>query len=192
MQVNRSIDKKDQDNHRNQKDNNSNKRHNNKENSNNNHQNKRDNNNRNQSNNRNSNQSNKSKNNTNNKQVTDKPEPKRKPEEIKIKVEPLIEPKELNKESLLSSLQRIDSYYKNTFEKFSSYLTRELFLDNHIRILVGVSGGIDSVVLLDLLANLSADKRWDIHVAHLDHGLRSDSNIDVEFVSDKNANIVIL
>jgi tRNA(Ile)-lysidine synthase len=47
------------------------------------------------------------------------------------------------------------------------------------QILVAVSGGVDSVVLLDILA-----KRSDatITVAHFDHGIRNDSAADARFV----------
>ncbi len=46
--------------------------------------------------------------------------------------------------------------------------------------IVAVSGGIDSVVLLDIL---SRQKDLDLIVAHLDHGIRDDSHLDREFVS---------
>ena len=45
--------------------------------------------------------------------------------------------------------------------------------------IVAVSGGVDSVVLLDLLS-----KQTDLHliVTHFDHGIRSDSATDAQFV----------
>jgi len=49
-------------------------------------------------------------------------------------------------------------------------------------ILVAVSGGIDSVVLLDLLQRIAADYEVSLHVAHLDHGLRRSSSGDARFV----------
>lgn len=39
-------------------------------------------------------------------------------------------------------------------------------------ILIGVSGGPDSVALLHILVNLAGARAWRIGVAHLDHGLR--------------------
>jgi tRNA(Ile)-lysidine synthase len=45
-------------------------------------------------------------------------------------------------------------------------------------VLVAVSGGIDSVVLLDLLQRLVPDYGISLHVAHLDHGLRGASSSD--------------
>ena len=51
-------------------------------------------------------------------------------------------------------------------------------------VLVAVSGGVDSVVLLDLLERLAAENQLSLHVAHLDHGLRDTSSADAEFVAD--------
>lgn len=47
------------------------------------------------------------------------------------------------------------------------------------RYVVAVSGGVDSVVLLDLLTKLG---RVEIIVAHFDHGIRTDSQADAMFV----------
>ncbi|MBI2341642.1 MAG: tRNA lysidine(34) synthetase TilS [Deltaproteobacteria bacterium] len=51
------------------------------------------------------------------------------------------------------------------------------------RILVGVSGGIDSVVLLDILARLKEELGLSIHAAHVNYGLRGkESDRDEKFV----------
>ena len=50
-------------------------------------------------------------------------------------------------------------------------------------LLVGVSGGPDSVCLLHLLARIAPHFPLQLHVAHLDHGLRgAEGEADVEFV----------
>jgi len=49
-------------------------------------------------------------------------------------------------------------------------------------VLAAVSGGIDSVVLLDGLDRLASDYGIELHVAHLDHGLRPASGADADFV----------
>lgn len=46
---------------------------------------------------------------------------------------------------------------------------------------VAVSGGVDSAVLLDLLSNLDG---VELIVAHFNHGIRSDSDKDEEFVRE--------
>lgn len=47
------------------------------------------------------------------------------------------------------------------------------------KVLVAVSGGVDSVVLLDMLAKSG---HYDLVVAHFDHGIRPDSDADARFV----------
>ncbi|MCF7875428.1 tRNA lysidine(34) synthetase TilS [Candidatus Bipolaricaulota bacterium] len=57
-------------------------------------------------------------------------------------------------------------------------------------LLVAVSGGVDSTVLLDCLVKLGADYSLDLTVAHLDHGLRGgDSRGDLEHVREKAGNL---
>lgn len=52
-------------------------------------------------------------------------------------------------------------------------------------VLVAVSGGVDSVVLLDVLHQLSGKMSFDIVVGHVDHGLRgSASDQDAAFVRE--------
>lgn len=46
---------------------------------------------------------------------------------------------------------------------------------------VAVSGGVDSVVLLDILANQTDN---ELIVAHFDHGIRQESRRDAEFAKD--------
>lgn len=48
-----------------------------------------------------------------------------------------------------------------------------------MKYLVAVSGGVDSVVLLDRLVN---EKQHELVVAHFDHGIREDSADDARFV----------
>ncbi len=50
------------------------------------------------------------------------------------------------------------------------------------KILVGVSGGPDSLALLLKLDSLKTDLNLTLHIVHLDHGLRKDSCADALFV----------
>ncbi|MDT8440758.1 MAG: tRNA lysidine(34) synthetase TilS [Desulfuromonadales bacterium] len=52
------------------------------------------------------------------------------------------------------------------------------------RVLVAVSGGVDSVALLHLLLRASRHVELELTVAHLDHGLRVESGADADFVRD--------
>ena len=54
-------------------------------------------------------------------------------------------------------------------------------MTEHKRYVVAVSGGVDSVVLLHMLAN-SLER--ELIVAHFDHGIRDDSASDAEFVGE--------
>ncbi|MCL6643183.1 MAG: tRNA lysidine(34) synthetase TilS [Candidatus Bipolaricaulota bacterium] len=50
------------------------------------------------------------------------------------------------------------------------------------RVLVAVSGGVDSVVLLYVLRELQQSEKLSLAVAHFDHAIRPDSAADAEFV----------
>lgn len=56
-------------------------------------------------------------------------------------------------------------------------------------LVVAVSGGIDSVVLLHLLVQLSAQWQLELRVAHVDHALRPDSAADAAFVDTLSAQL---
>ena len=51
------------------------------------------------------------------------------------------------------------------------------------RVVAAVSGGIDSMVLLDILDRLRGSLEMELHVAHLDHQLRPQSAADRDFVA---------
>ena len=52
------------------------------------------------------------------------------------------------------------------------------------QLLIAVSGGVDSVVLLHALNRVSKPLNVSLHVAHLDHQIRSESTDDAAFVRD--------
>ena len=49
-------------------------------------------------------------------------------------------------------------------------------------VLIAVSGGGDSIALLQVLARQARSRSWTLTVAHLDHGMRDDSAADRAFV----------
>lgn len=71
---------------------------------------------------------------------------------------------------------------KNTIRKYS-------LIKKYDRIVVGVSGGPDSVALLFILNSLRNELKLDLCVAHLDHMLRKDSHRDAEYVKDLTARL---
>lgn len=64
------------------------------------------------------------------------------------------------------------------YETIAETIRRYDLLSRDAVVIVGVSGGADSLCLLDSLSNLD----YQIVVAHLDHQLRPESTLDVEFV----------
>ena len=62
--------------------------------------------------------------------------------------------------------------------------TEATSLDDGATILVSVSGGADSVALLDLAVREARSRRWRLHVLHVDHGWRPDSGDDARFVRE--------
>lgn len=67
-------------------------------------------------------------------------------------------------------------------KRLEDNLARNALIPEHGTYIVAVSGGRDSVVLLDLLCRLREKWGWDLVVAHLDHGQRSESAQDAAFV----------
>ncbi len=65
---------------------------------------------------------------------------------------------------------------KNTIKKYN-------LIGKNDKLVIGVSGGPDSVMLLYFLSSLSKEFNLSLHVAHLDHMLRKDSYQDAEFVT---------
>ena len=59
------------------------------------------------------------------------------------------------------------------------------------RVLVGLSGGGDSVALLRLLREVAGDYPLQLRAAHLDHGLRPESSQDARWVEDLCASLQI-
>ena len=65
----------------------------------------------------------------------------------------------------------------------SRYIRHHSLIAPGDRVLVAVSGGGDSLALLDLLHQLAAEWPLELVVAHLDHGMRPDSAADAGFVA---------
>jgi tRNA(Ile)-lysidine synthetase, N-terminal domain/tRNA(Ile)-lysidine synthetase, C-terminal domain len=63
-------------------------------------------------------------------------------------------------------------------ERFHKHLLQSELLHGGERIVVGVSGGPDSLCLLHVLWRLRDELRLSIHVAHLDHGFRGQQSAD--------------
>jgi len=68
----------------------------------------------------------------------------------------------------------------------AAFIDRRNLLSAGQAVLVAVSGGCDSVALLEILCRLAAEpeRAWDLSVAHLNHRLRLDAGADADFVRD--------
>lgn len=66
--------------------------------------------------------------------------------------------------------------------KFKATVKKHNLIQEKDKILVAVSGGPDSMALLLLLASLRKNLKLSLFIAHLDHGLRKESNADALFV----------
>ncbi len=65
------------------------------------------------------------------------------------------------------------------------FARRYHLLETGTALVVGVSGGPDSLCLLHVLRRLAAELRLRLHVAHLNHGLRgAEAEADAAFVAD--------
>ena len=64
-----------------------------------------------------------------------------------------------------------------------NYIRDHDLIEPHTIILVGVSGGADSISLLHILHRLHNQWPFKIHIAHLNHQLRPDAQQDADFVA---------
>jgi len=68
-------------------------------------------------------------------------------------------------------------------------IRRHAMLAGGETVLIGISGGADSVALLHVLLRLAPTLRLRLHLLHVDHGLRPDSARDGEFVRELGARL---
>ncbi|MBO5489715.1 MAG: tRNA lysidine(34) synthetase TilS [Eubacterium sp.] len=68
-------------------------------------------------------------------------------------------------------------------KRFLEYIQQEHLIEKNDRIVVGVSGGADSVCLLRLLHSIQNQYDLDLHVVHVHHGIRGEeADHDANFV----------
>lgn len=65
-------------------------------------------------------------------------------------------------------------------------ITKYNLIESGDKIVLGVSGGPDSIAMLNILYNLKKDNKLniDLVVAHINHGIRENAKIDEAFVKD--------
>src|SRR5215216_4846088 len=67
--------------------------------------------------------------------------------------------------------------------RFLAFVRARQLLSAGDHVLVAVSGGIDSVVLLHLFRSCAPSLEISISAAHFDHAMRADSRADAEWVT---------
>lgn len=70
------------------------------------------------------------------------------------------------------------------YQRFVKFVEENKMISHNDKIVVGVSGGADSVCLLSLLCKYREKKPFDITVAHINHQIREEAKEDAEFVKN--------
>jgi tRNA(Ile)-lysidine synthase len=76
---------------------------------------------------------------------------------------------------LLSKAEKQDVFIINFLARLEKKLLKDLYLDKESTVLLAVSGGVDSIVLLDAMRILAEKYDFYIVVAHYNHNLRGKS-----------------
>ena len=71
---------------------------------------------------------------------------------------------------------------ENTYNKVINFIDLHRMVEDGDLIVVGVSGGADSVCLLHLLWRLSGERSFRLIAVHVDHGVRAESAGDAAYV----------
>ena len=69
-------------------------------------------------------------------------------------------------------------------QKIFEFVTKYNLIENGDKIILGVSGGPDSICMLDILHKISKKVDFEISVCHINHGLRENGKKDEVFVKD--------
>jgi tRNA(Ile)-lysidine synthase len=103
---------------------------------------------------------------------SEKPKPKKNKKDFAVKKGPW----QNISNAQLTPGQKCDPFFKNFFTKLTSSLQKDLMIPHSSKILCAVSGGVDSIVMLDALAVLAARYDYRIAVVHVNHNLRGESS----------------
>ena len=66
--------------------------------------------------------------------------------------------------------------------EFKQHISTNNLIGNGTHVLVAVSGGVDSMVLLHLLSGLRREKKLQLSAIHVQHHLRTDAEEDAHLV----------
>ena len=95
------------------------------------------------------------------------------------------QPVAINPKMLLSPQQRRDAFFQNFYRDIEKFVVSEMLVEKGSKVVIAVSGGVDSVVLLDVFANLADTYKFQISIAHYNHNLRDAASLeDEKFVNN--------
>ena len=69
-------------------------------------------------------------------------------------------------------------------EKIKQTIQENELIDTHDKVVVGVSGGPDSMCLLHVLNKLKSKMQFEIIVAHVNHMIRKEADMETEYVQE--------
>jgi tRNA(Ile)-lysidine synthase len=81
----------------------------------------------------------------------------------------------------------IESFFKQVANEALNKAQEVLALKKPpLKLILAVSGGVDSCVMLDVFLSLKKERNIEIIVCHVNHGLRVESKFEEQFVCDKS------
>lgn len=87
-----------------------------------------------------------------------------------------IPPKRFYMPKRLANVPLVSDEVHAIVERVENFMVNELLVDDGASILIAVSGGVDSVVLLDILSIISYERGYLLNVVHVNHQLRGDDS----------------
>lgn len=69
-------------------------------------------------------------------------------------------------------------------EKFIETIKKHKMINKGDNILIGLSGGVDSMAMLHLLLEYKSQLDFNIFIAHVNHGVREEAKLDQEFTKE--------
>lgn len=89
----------------------------------------------------------------------------------------------------VTNIQKNNRTFLKFVQKVEHFLINDMLIDGASKIVLAVSGGVDSMTLLDVMAVLAEKYQFKLAVAHFNHNLRgADSNKDLDFVKNETKN----
>lgn len=92
----------------------------------------------------------------------------------------------LPKSKSVTNIQKNNQTFLKFVQKVEHFLINDMLIDGASKIVLAVSGGVDSMTLLDVMAILAEKYQFKLAVAHFNHNLRgAESNKDLDFVKNE-------